>query len=137
MRILVVEDEALLAMWARDVLEGAGHTVSGVVQTRAGALALIETGEPDLLLMDINLPDGRGMGIELARYAWKRCVTPSLFLTGQVHEAKANRDAALGCLGKPCNESTLLASIEAADQLIGGRPPRAVPAGLELFRSAP
>lgn len=133
MRILVVGDEAFLAIWMQALLEQAAHAIGGAVQTRAGVLAQAKAGEPDLILMEISLPDGRGAGIAPTRYAWTCCVIPSLFVTGQVEQVRANRDAALGCPSKPCHEAALLSSIEAAGQLMNGRLPRSHPRGLELF----
>lgn len=134
MRILVVEDEPLIAMWTHAILQEAGHTVIGLAQSQAEAMALAERGRPELVLMDINLSDGHGVGIALARHIQQHCGVRSLFLSGQCEEARTNRDAALGYLAKPWEAPTLLASIAAVQQIIEGRVPRCLPPGLELFR---
>jgi CheY-like chemotaxis protein len=62
-RVLVVEDEAPLRMIIRRNLEHRGVTVSEA-RTAAEALAALEDGElPDLLLLDINLPDRTGWDV--------------------------------------------------------------------------
>lgn len=135
MRIIIVEDEALLALWMRSVLEEAGHTVVGETHDTAEVLALLRAVAPDLMLVDINLPEGRGAGIELARMVRAGSDVPCLFVSGQVEEARANSDVALGLLNKPWDAPTLLASVDIAGQLMCGDMPHHVPLGLELFGS--
>ena len=52
MRILIVEDEALIAMALAECLEGAGHLVTGPASTMTEALALCEVLPPELALLD-------------------------------------------------------------------------------------
>ena len=123
----------------RDVLGGrafaAGYTVCGPTASAADALKLAERRPPKLAIVNINLRDGRGAGIELARELLDRWGVPSLFVSGQRVEARANRDAALGYIGKPYRPETVLKSVEVALLISEGRsPPRtAVPPELELF----
>jgi CheY-like chemotaxis protein len=55
LRILVVEDEALVAMLVEDTLLDAGASVVGPVASVAEALALLETEVPDVAVLDLNL----------------------------------------------------------------------------------
>lgn len=57
-RILVVEDERLIALDLRDILEGYGCTVAGPVATAAAALALIADECPDFAILDVRLNGG-------------------------------------------------------------------------------
>ena len=54
-RILIVEDEALIAMDLQALLEGAGYQVLGPCNSPAAAFAVLERSEPDLALLDVNL----------------------------------------------------------------------------------
>ncbi len=54
-RILVVEDEALVAMLVEDALEDAGFGVIGPVRSVSQALEVLETEEPDAAVLDLNL----------------------------------------------------------------------------------
>lgn len=54
-------------------------------------------------------------------------------MSGQIFEARAHRDVALGYLGKPYDAQTLLASVEIARQIIEGEERNPVPNSLELF----
>ena len=135
MMILLVEDEPLIAMALEAELTDAGHTVRGPASTAWRALQLAEIATPDLALVDINLRDGVGQGIQLARELLSRFNIPSLFVSGQRAEAQANRDAALGFIEKPYNPAVVLKSIEVARSIRNGDtpPPQAIPRELELF----
>jgi CheY-like chemotaxis protein len=81
MRILVVEDEALLAMHLEDLLAALGHEICGAAADAAGALALAERERPDLALMDLALLGGDD-GREVARALRDRFGVRSVFVTG-------------------------------------------------------
>lgn len=66
MKILIVEDESLIAMMLGDMVEHAGHEVAGVVASVEGALAAIEQARPDAALVDLNLNGTRSYPV-LAR----------------------------------------------------------------------
>ena len=134
MMILLVEDDFLIAMTPEAELTDAGHTVRGPASSASRALQLAALAVPDLALVDINLRDGHGQGIGLARELRQRWGVPSPFLSGQSSEAHANRDAALGLISKPYRPETALKAIGLAEALWTGRPPpAALPHGLELF----
>ena len=57
-RILVVEDEPLIAMMLEDFLDMLGHRLAGIVDSVDGALAAIDGGELDAAILDINLRGG-------------------------------------------------------------------------------
>ncbi len=137
MRILIVEDEALIAWMLADSLEGAGHEVVGPAGTMAEALALCEAAPapPELALLDINLRDGSN-GVDVARALLERWGVLSIFASAQVVEARRARDVAFGCIHKPYAPQTVLRGVEAAREVMNGGQPRAVPMGLELFSAA-
>lgn len=57
-RILVIEDEAMIALDLQYIVEEMGHTVTGTAATHNQAIALARTEKPDLILSDIQLGDG-------------------------------------------------------------------------------
>jgi DNA-binding response OmpR family regulator len=63
MRVLVVEDEMLLAMDYEAVLQGEGCTVMGPVPREAKAMALIERERPDAAILDLNLAGSRPVAL--------------------------------------------------------------------------
>ncbi len=133
MRVLIVEDEVLIAWMLADCLEDAGHEVVGPAGTVAEALALCEAAAPPVLaVLDINLRDGSN-GVDVARALFARWGVRSIFASGQVEEARRARDIALGCVRKPYAPQTVLRGVEVAREVMDGRTPRHVPAGFELF----
>ena len=136
MRVLIVEDEVVIAWMLADSLEGAGHEVIGPAAAMAEALALCEAAAPpELAVLDINLRDGSN-GVDLARALLERWGVVSIFASGQVMEARRARDIALGYIRKPYEAETVLRGVEVAREVMDGRTPRHVPAGLELFSAA-
>ena len=61
MRILIVEDEPIIALSTQADLEAAGHTVVGLAVTSDEAINLAASCHPDLVLMDIRLAEGNGV----------------------------------------------------------------------------
>lgn len=64
MRILIVEDDALIALSIEDILTEAGHTVVGLAPSKIQALRLAKQTHPDLALIDLRLADGM-TGVDL------------------------------------------------------------------------
>src|SRR5690606_15048534 len=79
LRILLVEDEMLIAMMAEDMLGGLGHQVAGVHSGVASALEAVEAGGFDLALLDVNL--GRESSEAVAGALAARNI-PFVFVTG-------------------------------------------------------
>lgn len=134
MRVLIVEDEPLIATSIQWELVDAGHEVVGPAATLAEAESLASEEQPDLALVDINLSE-RGDGVVLARRL-KAAGVPSIFVTGQIHEARQAQDAALGLVLKPFPFETLGRVIETAAGLISGANAVTAPRCLELFSPA-
>jgi DNA-binding response OmpR family regulator len=128
-RIMIVEDEPLVAFDNEYMLKDAGYEVVATVDSYADAAEAIRREEIDLILSDISLA-GEGDGLDVARAAVAREI-PVLFVTGNcTGEARA---LAVGCLAKPYNERVLLATLDAVDRHLQGRTPRRVPGELTLY----
>ncbi|RYY23781.1 MAG: response regulator [Sphingomonadales bacterium] len=131
-RLLIVEDEPLVAFDNEHFLTHEGFEIVGTVDSVADALRLLgEEPDIDLLLADVSLSDGSG--IEVARAAHARGI-PVLFVTGNCPgEAKA---WAAGSLSKPYPQRDLLTAIAVVEAVIEGKKPRKLPGGLSLFSKA-
>jgi DNA-binding response OmpR family regulator len=134
MAILIVEDNALIAMTLEATLNQAGYTVLGPAPSAARALQVAAETPPRIALLNIHLR-GDGDGAGLARALKERWGTTVIFHTGQATDARRHRAFAIGVLAKPCSDEALLAAVRFADGLIRGEPEdRAVlPKGLEIF----
>ena len=115
-RILVVEDELLIALNIATVLNQSGYEVIGIAGTMADAVRIAAERAPDLALMDVTL-EGRGDGVETARQLQDRFATPILFVTAHSDRGTLDRVRALnprGWLLKPFSPRQLEQAVEAA-----------------------
>lgn len=115
-RILVVEDEALIADEIADRLGRLGCRIVGIADTAARAIELAERERPDLALMDIRLK-GPMDGIEAAERIHARCDVPVVFLTAHSDQATLDRAMGFGPFGyvlKPFKEQELLLALRIA-----------------------
>jgi PAS domain S-box-containing protein len=115
-RILVVEDEGLVAAQIKETLEGLGYEVPAVAATGAAALERFAEIEPDLVLMDVQLKGGMN-GIETAGRMRARLDVPVVYLTA-FSDAETLREATLtdplGYVLKPFEDRNLHATIQMA-----------------------
>lgn len=79
-RVLIIEDESIIAMHLQALVEDLGHTVTGVATTHAEALVLIAEDLPDLILADIRLADGSS-GVEAVNEILLTHNLPVIFIT--------------------------------------------------------
>jgi len=78
--VMIIEDEPIIAADLTDIVEGLGHSVTGVARTHAEALALGGTQQPDLILADIQLADNSS-GIDAVNDLLKTIDVPVIFIT--------------------------------------------------------
>jgi DNA-binding response OmpR family regulator len=130
-RILIVEDEPLVAFAAEHLLTEAGYEVVATVDNLAAATEVIERAPLDLVLSDIALA-GDGDGVDVARVAVAKGV-PVLFVTGKCSE-EAQR-LAVGCLAKPYSGKVLLDALAVVDDRLQGRV-RKAPRQLTIYAPA-
>jgi DNA-binding response OmpR family regulator len=131
-RILVVEDEPLVAFDNEHLLSEAGYEVVATVDSLAAAREVIEREPLDLVLTDIALA-GEGDGTGVARIARSRGV-PVLFVTG--HCSDEARPLGVGCLAKPYSDKVLKAALDTLDAHFQGRALKRRPAQLTLYEQA-
>ncbi len=79
-RVLIIEDEPIIAMDLRMLVQDCGHTVIGVAATEADAVRLAAEGDARLILADINLGRG-GNGIRAVQEILSRIEVPVIFVT--------------------------------------------------------
>jgi DNA-binding response OmpR family regulator len=129
-RLLIVEDEPLVAFDNEHALIEQGFEVVATVDRVADALAVLgAAADLHLVLADISLADGSGIDVARAAHAQGIAV---VFVTGDCPEG--GRAFARGCLAKPYRPADLIAAIAAIDGQIQGRPrPRRLPRGFSLF----
>src|SRR5262245_3069710 len=115
-KIMVVEDEGVVAADIQDCLKGLGYGVSRVASSADAAVQQVSEDQPDLVLMDIQL-NGRGDGIDAANRIREQFDIPVVFLTAHADEATLQRakvTAPFGYILKPYDERELHTTIEIA-----------------------
>jgi DNA-binding response OmpR family regulator len=120
--VLVVEDEQKLREVLRSYLEHAGLTVL-TASTGAAALSLVSSAAPDLLVLDLGLPDIPGE--EVAREVRSKGQTPIVMLTAKAGEDDRIHGLELGAddyLTKPFSPRELVLRVEAILRRSTGRP---------------
>jgi DNA-binding NarL/FixJ family response regulator len=122
-RILIVEDDLLIASEMEAALTDAGFEVAGIVTTGKGAVETARTQAPDLAVVDIKLAGDRNgvdTALELFRAHGIRCIFASAYLDREVHR-RAEPAAPLGWLQKPYTMASLTEVVRAALGQIRGR----------------
>jgi DNA-binding response OmpR family regulator len=122
-RILIVEDDLLIASQMEAALAEAGFEIAGAASTGKEALHLAQTESPTLVIMDIRLAgdrDGIDTALELFRSLGVRCIFASAY-SDQEARRRAAPAAPLGWLQKPYSMSSLTAAVRAALRELRGR----------------
>jgi PAS domain S-box-containing protein len=115
-RILIVEDEAIIAMEVESQLQSLGYEVTSIVDTGEKAIKKAETDKPDLILMDIRIK-GEMDGIDTAEAIRSRFGIPVIFSTAYLDEERIERvkiTMPFGYVLKPIQERDLRVTIEMA-----------------------
>ena len=115
LRILIAEDETIIRLDLRDVLERAGHDVCAEARDGEEAVALAHDELPELAILDVKMP--RLDGIEAARRILAERPIPIVMLTAYGQEelvARAVEAGVFGYLVKPFRETDLLPAIQTA-----------------------
>jgi len=114
LEILIADDESIIRLGLKQILEEAGHTVSAA-ENGVAAVRLAEAHTPDLVILDIKMPEMDGF--EAARAILDRTQVPIIFLTAYGEQElveRAVRLSVMGYLVKPIKEAELLAMIQVA-----------------------
>ena len=115
MRILIAEDETIIRLDLRDLLQRAGFDVCAEARDGVEAVELARTEKPDLAVLDVKMP--RLDGIEAARRILAERPIPVVMLTAYGQDELVSRAIEAGVFGylvKPFREQDLLPAIQAA-----------------------
>ncbi len=108
-RLLIVEDQELVAMTIASIVRRLNYELVGSAATADRALELVESYQPDVVLMDLQLRGGRD-GVETARAIQARCAARIVFLTalGDMESIARMRSVSpVGIVLKPFRRSEL------------------------------
>lgn len=129
--LLIVEDEALVAMVLRDELQDAGYKVLDLTDRHTEALDAAMAEKPDLALVNIRLAGGDD-GIELAEQL-KALRIPVLLISGQVSRARSAQTVAIGSMPKPYDAAEMVLAVSYLLARLNGNALLPKPHQLEVF----
>lgn len=115
MRVIIVDDESLIRMDMRDIIEAAGYEVVGEGRNGVEAIKLAKEVDFDIILMDIKMPELDG--IEAAKQIAYADLGPVVLLTAYSQEdliAKAMETGVYGYLVKPVRENQIIPTLKMA-----------------------
>ncbi len=116
LKVMIVEDDALVAMGVQLTLSELGHDVVGIAASEMEALALAQVERPQLALMDIRLR-GANDGVQVAQRLWQELRVRCIFLSAYADEHTMERVAQtrpLGFVQKPYSAQQLKVALEQA-----------------------
>ncbi|MES2711776.1 MAG: response regulator [Pseudomonadota bacterium] len=130
MKILIVEDNCLLAFFVEDLLREAGHDIIGPAASYEEAIRLINIDSPDMGLLDINLA-GTKTGIDLSHELYDRNI-PSIFMSSSLI-GLGDEKFSVGSLPKPYRLQSVVETVEYLRCHIKGTLTPPLPLGFVLF----
>ncbi len=132
LRVLIVEDEVLLAAELEYLVAASGAAPVGHAMTSTEAVDLAERLHPDLALVDVHLSDGP-TGIDAARQMTDHCGAIVLFITANMKRLPEDFAGACGVMSKPYSEHQVRMAITFLTECtVTGRCQRPPPHGLVL-----
>ena len=111
LRVLVIEDDALIAMLLSELLAGMGHDVCATAATEADAVIAATRHRPDLMIVDARL--GRGSGVSAVEEILGAGPVAHVFLSGDVERVRVRKPDAV-VIRKPFREADLARAIDMA-----------------------
>jgi len=132
LKVLIVEDEALLAMELESLVEEAGHQVVGWATSSAEAKAMVETTDADIAFVDIHLTDGP-TGVDVAEHIRTGNLSMVVFMTANPKRIPDHFAGAIGVIAKPYTMNGLVSALRYLQEGVRRPPPASVlPAGFTL-----
>ncbi|MCV0397450.1 MAG: response regulator [Rhizobiaceae bacterium] len=132
LKVIIVEDEALLAMELEAVVEEAGHRVVGWATNAREARELADTTPADVALVDIHLTDGP-TGVSVAEYMKERDAALVVFLTANPKRLPDKLAGAAGVIAKPYTVNGINDALKFLEEGVRRPPPvSGLPVGFTL-----
>lgn len=110
LRVLLVEDQFLIAKQLEVIIEGEGHNVIGIATNRDEACNLAIAAEPDIAFVDISLADGP-TGMEVADFIAENCRAEVVFTTANKRRLPPDFCGAIGIVEKPFTRAGMVAAL--------------------------
>jgi DNA-binding response OmpR family regulator len=134
LKVLIVEDDFMLADFVEELLVEQGYAVSGIARSVADAIALARHSMPDFVILDLRLADG-GLGTEVAAQLRRLGRPGVLYVTGNMSQVALTHGDA--CLAKPYRSVDLLRSLTIVAEIVAtGKAQPPFPQGFQVLQPA-
>ncbi|MFM9977479.1 MAG: response regulator [Sphingomonadaceae bacterium] len=134
-KILIVEDEILVAVAAKLMLQSLGHEIVGIAPDLPTALAISDRARPDLALVDLNLRDGL-TGPQIGEKLCAEHNVAVLFVTANPRILGNGITGTIGVLTKPTDRDAIEGAVNDALRIRRGDTDAAPPRALKTFSKA-
>ena len=136
LKVMIVEDDLMLADFAEEILVEQGYHVCGIARTVADALALAAQARPDLVILDLRLADD-GLGTEVAAQLPALGRPGILYVTGNMSQLALTSADGDACLSKPYRTADLIRGLEIVAGIVAtGRAQPPFPGGFQPLQPA-
>lgn len=126
MRVLLVEDEALILMQLEVLVEEAGHLVVGTATRSAEAVEVAFATRPDVVLLDLSLSDGDS-GLDVAAALQPISGLVVVFITANPRRLGNHLAGAAGVITKPFSRAVLVRGLSYVEECVRNPPPVGLP----------
>ncbi len=134
-RVLIIEDDFLIADMTEEILVANGYDVCGIASTVSVALEIGKWQVPDIALIDYRLADG-GFGTEVGAKLRANSNLGILYVTGNNTQVAMQNAVGDACLVKPYKSTELLQSLEIVATIAAtGRATPPFPRGFQLLKA--
>ena len=133
LRVLIAEDDLMIADSIEEILVEAGYEVCGIARTVAEAVTLGRRHLPDLAIIDCRLAD-EGLGTDVAAQLVDLKDLGILYATGNISSVTLKAARGQACLAKPYSAAELVRALEIVAEIVAtGLVSRPVPPGLQIL----
>jgi CheY-like chemotaxis protein len=134
LKVLIVEDDLMLADFAEELLVEHGYKVTGIARTVGDAVARVRHSAPDLVILDLRLADG-GLGTEVAAQLAPFGRPGILYVTGNTSQVALTHGDA--CLAKPYRSADLILGLQIVAEIVAtGKAQPPFPQGFQVLHRA-
>jgi DNA-binding response OmpR family regulator len=136
LKVLIAEDDRMIADLVEEVLVDKGYEVCGIARTVAEAVALAEHHKPDLAILDLRLADG-GLRTEIAALLRPLGRLGVLCATGNMSQVVLTTAHGDACISKPYRSIDLLRALEIVAEIVAtGKALPPFPRGFQVLHPA-
>ena len=133
-KVIIAEDDLMIADLLEDVLVGAGYDVCGIASTVAQAVELCDEHRPDLAVLDVRLADG-DRGTDIARRVKSRHKLGILYATANAGASMLTASDGEGCVIKPYQPADIVRALQIVHDMINiGKASKPFPRNFQILQ---